>query len=258
MSLILTRQAALDLFARGTWQREHFDDFATRMTSDTQPFPCVYGVSGFKADHLRFAFIEATPAKQLGAALLSYLAIAPNLGANTSLVVFFPPSFRAETIETYRTLFWSLLDDLAAMDPHPWPNEIPRRLDHADWEFCFAGQPMFVVCNTPAHIARKSRAAAGFMLTFQPRYVFNGLLGTPEAARRATAAVRARLVPYDAVSVSPVLGLYGDPANREYAQYFLDETNTQPLRCPFNALGEARQRVAVRPHTTQTKEEMDA
>ncbi len=258
MSLILTRQAALDLFARGSWQRAHFDDFAARMTSDTQPFPCVYGVSGFKADHLRFAFLAAPTATHLGAALASYLAIAPQLGANTSLVVFFPPSLRVHTIDTYRTLFWSLLDDLAAIDPHPWPAEIPRQVDHSDWEFCYAGQPMFVVCNTPAHVARKSRAAAGFMMTFQPRYVFNGLLGTPEAARRATAAVRARLAPYDAVSASPSLGLYGDPDNREYAQYFLEETNTQPSRCPFHALGEARNRTAARPSTSQTKEEMDA
>lgn len=256
--MILTRKAVLDLFARETWQRTHFDDFAARLTSATRPFPCVYGVSGFKADHLRFTFLDAPAAAELGKSLASYLAIAPRLGANTSLIVFFRLNPRAQTMDSYRTLFWSLLDQLAGIDPHPWPAEIPHLVDHADWEFCFAGQPMFVVCNTPAHVARKSRAAAGFMLTFQPWYVFNGLLDTPEAARRATAAVRTRLAPYDAVPASPALGLYGDPANREYAQYFLEETNAQPSRCPFHALGETHRRPVARPHTTQTKEEMDA
>lgn len=254
MEVALQRDEVRASYALRTWQRDVFEDFAARILSSDEPFPCIYGVSGFKANHLRFSFLETIEPAPLAEALRVYLRDAPGSGSNTSLVVFSRPTEEVLEVSAYRLRFWEILRGLAQIDRSPWPQEIPHEIDHADWEFCFAGQPMFVVCNTPAHVNRRSRNAAAFMLTFQPRYVFNGILGTPEAARRATGLVRERLVPYDALPPSPVLGLYGDPDNREYAQYFLEEDNGPRLRCPFRSLQTAtpEERPVAHP------EEMDA
>lgn len=52
----------------------------------------------------------------------------------------------------------------------------------------------------------------------------------------AFAAVRKRLAAFDLVESSPALGRYGDPSVREFAQYFLDDTNVVQA-CPKARLG---------------------
>jgi uncharacterized protein len=47
--------------------------------------------------------------------------------------------------------------------------------------------------------------------------------------------VRKRLEPFDLIAPSPVLGTYGQDANREYQQYFLDDMN-EAQTCPFHKL----------------------
>ena len=256
MQSVLTKNAVIATYPESSWQRSIFETFSERLLSEVEPFPCIYGVSGLKAGHLRFSFLDEPLAVPLGIALATYLAEAPSLGTYTSLVTFFAPEQDSLTISDYHERFWSILNELASIDQHPWPTEIPHQIDHPVWEFCFAGEPMFVVCNTPAHVARKSRNSAGFMMTFQPRYVFKDLLGTPQAAQRAVAAVRARLSPYDSVSASPVLGLYGDPSIREFLQYFLEDSNSIPPRCPFHTLGDTGHKAECQLPMTLSKEKV--
>jgi FPC/CPF motif-containing protein YcgG len=132
---------------------------------------------------------------------------------------------------------WALLRDLAQLDTEPWPATVDTRLDHPAWEFSFAGEPVFVVCNTPAHVLRQSRRASTFTVTFQPRFVFDGILDGAARSERAVAAVRRRLAAYDMVSPSPWLGRYGEVGVREHEQYFLGDDNERP-RCPFVSLRE--------------------
>ncbi len=143
----------------------------------------------------------------------------------------------------YRIKFWSILQDLSDYDPRPWPKHIPEHLDTPGWEFCFAGEPIFLVCNTPAHVLRQSRRATSFMITFQPRWVFENILGSDQAAANAFQKVRTRLAAFDFLPASPDLGRYGDPKTREFAQYFLDEHN-KPAICPFHSLTAPKERVA--------------
>ncbi|MGB3444635.1 MAG: YqcI/YcgG family protein [Actinophytocola sp.] len=116
--------------------------------------------------------------------------------------------------------------------------EIPADTDDPYWEFSFGGTPIFVVCNTPAHVERNSRHSPGFLITFQPRWVFEGLKeGTPrgDAARRV---IRGRLRRFDQGAPSPVLGSYGDPRNREWRQCFLPDNDGDDAKggsCPFEA-----------------------
>ena len=104
---------------------------------------------------------------------------------------------------------------------------------------------MFVVCNTPAHVLRQSRRSSSFVVTFQPRWVFDEILGTPEATKRSTSKVRDLLKQYDMIDPSPHLGLYGDDLNREYLQYFLRENNAE-VKCPYSVMSTdlATERVA--------------
>jgi hypothetical protein len=85
---------------------------------------------------------------------------------------------------------------------------------------------------------RQSRRSSTFMLTFQPRWVFEKILGTEKAASAAFAEVRKRLIPYDSTSPSPLLGRYGNSDGREYQQYFLPDDNHAQTGCPFAKLAQ--------------------
>ena len=130
-----------------------------------------------------------------------------------------------------------ILKGLAGVDDISWPINIPKTVDHPDWEFCFAGEPIFVVCTTPFHIKRLSRHSLYFSLLFQPRWVFANILNTEQKAEKAFRSVRQLLSQYDDATISPFLGMYGKAENREHLQYFLAD-NQEPLGCPFNYLGE--------------------
>lgn len=230
----LGRREIENKFTASAWQQIVFREFAATLESKARPFPCVFGVAGFKADQLRFAFSEDVDGAALATVLRDYLRKARTYGSKTSLVVFFKPTAPMR-LEDYRQRFWSLLRDISEHDLAPWPTHVPTQLDHPQWEFCFSGEPVFVVCNTPAHVLRQSRRSSTFMLTFQPRWVFDTILNTEGNAARAFGKVRERLLGYDMLPPSPALGRYGDPGVREYQQYFLGETS-EKARCPFASL----------------------
>jgi FPC/CPF motif-containing protein YcgG len=236
MTGLLSKTEVRATFDKPCWQRVIFDEFEATLTSTSRPFPCVFGVTGMKTDQLRYVFLDLITPEAVAPLLSDYLAAARGIGRMTSLVVFGRPG-PVQGIEAYRDRFWQLLDGLERIDETPRPSDIPEALDTDHWEFCFAGEPIFVVCNSPAHVLRQSRRSTSYMVTFQPRWVFDGLMGTDDpAAQRALETVRRRLEDFDAIPPAPQLGHYGTPGNREYQQYFLDDTNATP-RCPFHSLG---------------------
>jgi FPC/CPF motif-containing protein YcgG len=192
-------------------------------------------VQGFKDDQLRYLFLEDVDEKVLGAQLKAYVMEARKLGANTSLVVFTRLK-KIESIEHYHAKFWGILHRLVENDDISWPEKIPLEISDNHWEFCYAGEPIFVVCNTPAHVFRQSRRSSVFTLLFQPRWVFDNILGTPEKASKAFSKVRDRLECFDAIPVSPDLGQYGVENVLESNQYFLNDEN-EAIKCPFLRLG---------------------
>lgn len=232
----LKRSEVEEQYGGGSWQRKVFAEFEATLTSKVRPFPCVFGVSGFERDELRYVFLETITGRALAVPLECYIAQARGFGSHTSLVVFSRPA-PVLSVKDYHNRFWSVLRNLSNADSDPWPSDIPHTVDDARWEFCFAGEPLFVVCNTPAHVARQSRRASAMTMTFQPRWVFDGILGKQSLAERAVGAVRARLKPYDHIAAASSLGLYGDPNNREAAQYFLSD-DAEPMGCPFKHLRE--------------------
>ncbi len=242
MSRLLSKKEVRAQYSKPGWPRMVFAEFEATLESRSRPFPCVFGVSGFKADQLRFAFLDQLTASNVATILQEYLASARSFGRMTSLVVFGRPG-PVQSIEAYRQQFWTLLDDLEALDETPRPEYVSEQLDSASWEFCFAGEPIFVVCNSPAHVLRQSRRSTSFMVTFQPRWVFEGITDSDDPAMlRALKRVRQHLSNFDAISPAPYLGSYGEPENREYQQYFIDDNNAPPA-CPFHALGEVRSEI---------------
>jgi uncharacterized protein len=226
-------------YAVSTWQRVLFSEFEAQMSSEARSFPCIFGVSGYRLDQLRYLFLDPFDVEVLGIQLAQFVAEARSHGPNTSLVVFTRPR-PVQTPDAYYRKLWLTLDQLARLDKSPWPDTIPEQIDHPMWEFSFAGEPIFVVCSTPAHVMRQSRRSSAFMLTFQPRWVFEKILGTEKAAAAAFAEVRKRLIPYDTTSPSPLLGRYGAHDGREYQQYFLHDDNQAEAGCPFARLAQTK------------------
>jgi uncharacterized protein len=198
------------------WGMEVYESLKHDLISESAPFPCVFGVEGFKKDLLCYTFTEDPTNEQdlmqLRDALIAYTEMFRELGRMTSFVSFFKPLDETLSMDEYQNLFWNVLRFLNEHDPEAWPMEIPTNADDPLWEFCFNGEPIFVVCNTPAHELRRSRRSKGFLITFQPRWVFEELHG--EKGEKGRALVRQRLAAYDDVDVHPSMGIYGNEANR--------------------------------------------
>ena len=233
------------------WGFNAYHDFKAVVTDEVTAFPCTLGVAGFAANQLRFYFIEADPetedaAFELAAALQSFIPNAKSFGKNTSLVVFFNET-KDLGVEAYEKNFWSILNRLHRLDARPWPKDIPAEPEDRLWEFSFAGEPVFVVCNTPSHRSRKSRYSKNFMITFQPRWVFEGVIGEGAPnSDRIKREIRRRLTLFDTVEPSPELCGYGEESNREWKQYFLQETNVPKSgACPFHSRLSDRKPVVV-------------
>lgn len=220
------------------WHKNVYSQLDATLRSPHMLFPCPYGVAGHKRGHIRFGFCEAMSAPRIAECLNLFLPKCREFGEFTSLVIFEKPA-KVESMEYYHRKFWRILNDLADLDPFPWPTDIPREIDHKSWEFCFRGEPIFALGTTPSHVLRKSRRSSSFTMTFQPRWVFDKVLDTPENAAKVFSLVKERLDKFDLVEKSPFLGKYGEETTREAKQYFIADDNTE-LACPFEQLGKKR------------------
>ncbi len=218
------------------WEQNALDCFNQRMLDRNRLFPCIFGVDAVRRGTLRYTFVSAdTGVRTLAQALTEYAEIAPSLGKRTSLVAFFEPDGDLRSVGDHERWFWEVLQELHTADTEPWPPDIATDADDPFWEFSFAGMPLFVVANTPAHIRRHSRYFDYFAITFQPRFVFDDLTPDSVQGQNARTIIRGRLRAYDEVSPTPLLGSFGDSENREWTQYFLDDDNRDPRSagCPF-------------------------
>jgi FPC/CPF motif-containing protein YcgG len=230
-----------DLYPLGTWQRSTYDNYVQMLLDEDLVFPCVYATKGFKSDDQVYMFIDSDDLsdprhiRALADGLADYLPKARSLGPNTSLVLLAKENNSPRSMEEYNSSFWKLLDGLAKLDKKPWPVNIPRVIDHAQWCFCFAGEPFFTVIQTPAHQQRRTRYANGLTIVFQPKWIFDILFSTNAKRAAALAKVRALVAKYDPIPVSPDLKNYGDSDSRELEQYFLLDENIT-AGCPYDEL----------------------
>lgn len=214
------------------WQERRYRAFDATMTDDDAPFPCYFAVDAHEDGDLRYLFApsEATDAGKVSFAegLATYLDGARDIAEITSLAAFFEPPADSLSEAAYFDRFWDLLDYLRRHDPAPWPDGVPADPADPEWEFCFAGEPIFLVARAPCYERRHSRYAPyGLEVTVQPRWVFDGLGPDTEAGRRARRTIRDRLADYDDVPRHPDVGDYGAPGVHEWEQYALPDGNDE-------------------------------
>jgi uncharacterized protein len=217
------------------WKESVIEDLYHDLGQPGSAFPCIFAVSALRRKHLRFAFVESMRDtktwQHLPSVVEEYVRVYRSIAQHTAFVVVFRPTLTALDLDTYTETFWRLLAFLHQHDPELWPEHIPVGPDDPYWEFCFTGEPIFLVCNTPEH---KGRRSPGLTVTMQPRGIFDGLEPHTEAGKQARWITRKRLETYDDAVISPYLGDYGDPRAREWRQYFLyDDNERHPDVCPF-------------------------
>lgn len=220
------------------WGAAAVTDLHATLTSREVAFPCTFAVSSVRKSALRFGFVDDVDDVRtwadLPGILTEYLRVYRQIDRDTALIVLFGPQRVIADLDQYRDRFWEVLQFLHGQDTTAWPADIPRNTDDPAWEFSFGGTPLFVVCNTPAHVLRKSRFSPNFMISFQPRWVFENIGALTPRGAAIRRVIRDRLRVFDGREPSPVLGDYGDPQNREWQQYFLPDTDDQADSvCPF-------------------------
>jgi FPC/CPF motif-containing protein YcgG len=223
------------------WEAEVYNEFLVRMTDKNAEFPCVFGVEAVTRGTLRYGFIhdgDEGQAQQLAKLLKDFTEICSDLGKRTSFVCFFESWSADPSHEAYWKRFWDLLRELTIGDEAEWPEDISREMDDPKFEFTFNGQPMFVVINTELHQRRMSRHMSRVAITFQPRFVFDDIAEGTALGDAARQVIRGRLATYDKVPLPESLGSFGDPTNREWTQYYLDDGAAEeiPQTCPFKHL----------------------
>src|SRR5260370_40576476 len=138
-------------FAVSSWQSVMFSEFQAQMSSEARPFPCVFGVTGYRADQLRYLFLDPFEVEVLGAQLAQFVAESRSLGPNTSLVVFTRPR-PVQTLDAYYGKFWLMLDQLPRLYQRPWAEAIPVPSDEMKGDVSAAGETVCVALGIPAEV----------------------------------------------------------------------------------------------------------
>jgi FPC/CPF motif-containing protein YcgG len=228
------------------WAQEHYRAFHEFLVSESQPHPCTFGVVAEKRGKLRYSYLtreEITRPLELAHALRAFQSLAPAIGGRPALIVFVDIAPDLDASEQEAT-FWSLLQALHDHDHTPWPETIPTDIDHPLWQFCFAGEPWFINGHGTAYRKRLSRGSRnGMFLVMQTHANLDGIVGHSPAAEAIRRDIRQAVRRYDLVDVSPDFTIYGDPAGREWKQYWLTDDNAPRTgTCPLkiNAANQPR------------------
>ena len=214
------------------WKKQRY--LAFRETMRETAYPCHFAVEAERGDTARYLFAgdarDRDALLKLRAGLGQYLDRYRSIADRTTCVVFFEPPDGCRSEAEYRDRFWSVLEFLQDRDPEPWPRTVPADPDDPEWEFCFAGEPLFVVGRAPFYADRQSRHTPhGLEMTFQPRGTLEDITGDTPEGQKARTAIRARVAEYDDVDLHPDIGDYGDPATREWKQYLPPTSNDESL-----------------------------
>jgi uncharacterized protein len=222
------------------WWHEAHSNLSQLLTSSDEWFPCIYAIRAHRNNTLRFVFLKNSSSDAaifaFAKALSEYVKICHSLAPYTAFLAFFEADHTNMPLEDHHALFWQVLQRLHEVDPSPWPDHIP--IDPAEplWEFCFDGEPMFVLGSGPAHVTRRSRHSAVRVISFQPRFMFDELIASPVLLSRARRIIRERILEMDGIPVHPTIRMYHEDGNREWRQYVIPDDNS-PIEgsCPFHA-----------------------
>ncbi|MEZ2127555.1 MULTISPECIES: AMP-binding protein, partial [unclassified Sinorhizobium] len=199
-------------------------------------FPCFFGTQAERRGEMFYSFVNGADLTDLPRTMAKFSELsAAREHEKNNFALFFEPDPVPLGHDEYRKRFWHVLQYLHDHDPTITHDSELLEPDHPDWEFEFAGVQMFVVGCTPSYQRRRSRnLGPGMIMLFQPRSVFVDAITQKAIGPQARDQVRKRLLEWDGISHHPDLGVYGDPENREWKQYFLpDDDDPSAGRCPF-------------------------
>ena len=238
-----TVAARVDTGGAPDWVAAHWRTFRDGLLGERNgtPFPCFFGAESVRSGDPLYTAVPSTTDRDallgLGRTLLEYLETYREHSERASLVAFFAPPDRPLSEAEYHETLWHVLQFLHVHDPEPWPAEVPTDPDHCEWEFCFAGEPMFPTCRAPFYDERRSRyCPVGLEITFQPRALFERLNVTADhpTGTEAREIIRRRLDDYDDLPPHPLFGDWGVEGDREWHQYMLPADGAQaPDRPPI-------------------------
>ncbi|EMA41228.1 YqcI/YcgG family protein [Halococcus hamelinensis] len=214
------------------WKEKRYLEF--RETMRNSRYPCYFAVNAERDDSARYLFAENARDRdtllKIREGLQQYLQRYRSIAERTTLVIFFGPAAEERSERDYHEQFWRVLEFLHRRDPEPWPADIPTEPDDPEWEFCFAGEPMFVVGRAPFYTDRRSRYTPyGLEITIQPRETLDDIRGDTVEGQRIRSVIEGRLDEYDDVAPHPSISDYGDPHTREWKQYLLPTSNEERL-----------------------------
>ena len=225
-------QDAIEMGELVGWKKKRY--IAFRETMRSTQYPCYFAVSAEKNDTARYLFAgdisDRGSLLKTREGLIQYLERYQSIAERTTLVIFFKPPDEDQSEQEYRDQFWNVLKLLNEQDPKPWPSDVPEDPNDPEWEFCFSGEPIFIVGRAPFYTARKSRYTPhGLEITIQPRKILDDISGDTIEGQRARSVIRARLGEYDDLGPHPDIGDYTDPDTREWKQYLLPTSNETTL-----------------------------
>jgi FPC/CPF motif-containing protein YcgG len=219
------------------WVRQAYETYHEIITDPG--FPCSFGTTAESQGHMRYTWVEdPQDPSVLAPTLVDFIALSRRHPRRRHILVAFFPQDGPQDFAADERRFWETLQWLHEHDPEPWPSGIPSDLDDPRWEFCFAGDPMFVFPCIPAYRQRRSRRMGDhFLMCFQPRRVFFGTNRDDPGGERIRRRIYDRVRRWDGVPPHPQLVelAYGDTEMREWKQYVLPDANVPlPRRCPLD------------------------
>jgi FPC/CPF motif-containing protein YcgG len=225
-------QDAIEAGELSAWKKQRY--LAFRKTMRETRYPCHFAVRAERTDSARYLFAgdarDRDALFKVREGLRQYLERYRSIAERTTLVIFFEPTAEDQSEREYRTQFWRVLEFLNRRDPEPWPGDVPEDPNDPEWEFCFCGEPMFIVGRAPFYTDRKSRYTPhGLEITIQPRRTLDDIGGDTTEGQRARSLIRTRLEEYDDTAPHPDIGDYGDLDTREWKQYLLPTSNEESL-----------------------------